>query len=199
MDFGPIDQLVLKDAFSDNPKFQSVNNSEDYLTELFECENRGQLYIYDDTDKGYSTYVENTFGLGRDKTFIILNKNHKDVFLWHIDGVLFSKDSKCDCAILTDVDMDFIEFKSNAVNNTEEAIEDNYTKASGQLLTTIEAVTERCSSVGVELVDVVKIKAFAVFNRSVPKNDALRKNISTKFLKDSGGIKLSFDNTTTLT
>ncbi|MBE6316735.1 MAG: hypothetical protein E7078_08865 [Bacteroidales bacterium] len=80
MDFTPIDQLVLKEAFSDNSKFQNINNGDDFLTELFECKNRGQLFVYDDIEKGYSTYVENTFGLGLDKVFKVHNKEHKDVF-----------------------------------------------------------------------------------------------------------------------
>lgn len=199
MDFTPIYQLDLKKAFSDNSKFQNINNGDDFLTELFECEDRGLLFVFDDSDKGHSTYVENTFGLGLDKVFKIHNKQHKDVFLWHIDGVLFTKDSKCDCAILTDVDMDFIEFKSNAINNTKETIKKNYEKASCQLLITIKEVSEKCKSAGVQLGKVVNVKAFAVFNRSVPKNDAFRKSISAKFLKDSNGIKLFFDNETTLT
>ncbi len=198
MDFTPIDQLELKDAFCDNSKFQSINNSEDYLSELFECENRGQLFVYDDSDKGHSIYVQNTFGLGLDKVFKVHNKEHKDVFLWHIDGILFAKNSKCDCALLTDVDMDFIEFKSNAVNNTEEAINTNYEKASDQLLATLEVVSEKCKSAGVDLINSVNVKAFAVFNRSVPSNDALRKRISVTFAMKSKGVKLLFSNETAI-
>ncbi len=198
MNFGPIDQLELKEAFSDNSKFQNIKNSEDYLTELFECENRGLLFVYDDSDKGHSTYVENTFGLGLDKVFKVHNKEHKDVFLWHIDGVLFAKNSKCDCAILTDTVMDFIEFKSNAINNTEEAINTNYMKASDQLLATLKVISERCKSAGVDLINTVNVKAFAVFNRSLPSNDALRKKISAEFAMKSEGVKLFFSNETTI-
>lgn len=198
MDFRPIDQLRLKEAFSENSKFQNINNGLDFLTELFECENRGLLFIYDDSDKGHSTYVQDTSGLGVDKVFKVHNKEHKDVFLWHIDGVLFAKNSKCDCAILTDKDMDFIEFKSNAINNTEKAIETNYEKASDQLLVTLKVVSERCKSAGIELFSAVNVKAFAVFNRSVPSNDAIRKKLSAKFAMDSEGVKLYFSNETAI-
>ncbi len=198
MDFQPIIQLKLKEAFSDNSNFQKIKNIKDSLNELFECDNRGKLFAYDDADIGHTVYIYNTKGLGSDRVFIILNKMHRDVFLWHIDGVLFKKNSKCDCAVLTNQELVFIEFKSEALNQTKEAIQTNYEKASEQILITYKEVCERCNAVGVELVKMVKIKAFAVFNRSVPQNDALRKNLSAKFLMESKGVKLFFDNNTTI-
>lgn len=99
---------------------------------------------------------------------------------------------------LTDQELVFVEFKSEALNQTKESIKTNYEKASEQILITFKEVSERCNAVGVELVKMVKNKAFAVFNRSVPKNDALRKNLSAKFLMESKGVKLFFDNNTTI-
>ena len=198
MDFKAIIQLKLKDAFCSEQKFQCIVDDKDLLKELFECDNRGSLLVYDDEVIGHSVYVQETRGIGRDKVFIVKNQNHKDIFLWHIDGVLFKKNSKCDCALLTDKDMNFVEFKSNAENNSKESIQYNYQKSSDQLLLTLKEITGRCKSVGVELTNIVKVEAFAVFNRSVPRNDALRKKISAKFLKDSEGIKLVFDNKTSM-
>lgn len=194
MGFKAIKQLKLKEAFVGNQKFDSITEDDDFLKELFECESRAQLYICDDNLVGHSVFIPNTEGIGKDKVFKVKNSEHKDVFLWHIDGVLFEKESKCDCAVFTDKDLNFIELKTNAINRSEEAIQDNYQKASDQLLNTLEEVSKKCHSVEVEIRDLVKIKAFAVFNRSVPSNDALRKNISIRFLLESKGIKLVFGN-----
>ena len=89
--------------------------------------------------------------------------------------------------------MDFIEFKTNASNSTQEAIIDNYHKASEQLQKIVMDVKNRCSKVGVKLTLVVPVEAHAVFNPTVPSDNAMKKNISAKFLVRTG-IKLSFDN-----
>lgn len=196
MDFTVINRLRLREAFASEEKFKSVTEDKDLLAELFECANRGKLFVYDDADKGHSVYVNDTGRLGLDKLFIANNPKHKDVFLWHIDGVMFPKDSKCDCAVLTESDMCFIEFKSNAANRSNEAIKHNYNKAYNQLMLTLNEVTDRCQQVDVNLKDVVNVKAFAVFNKTVPRNDALRKNISARFLLASG-VKLEFANENT--
>lgn len=195
MDFSVIERLNLKEAFADNQKFQAVDSEQDYLNELFEHTDRGTVFIHDDDKVGYSTFVNDTKGLGADKTFRINNAYHKDLFLWHIDGVLYSKGSKCDCAFLTDNQISFVEFKSNADNNTEAAIKDNYDKARRQLSITYQDIDKRCKNVGVELRKVIKLEAYAVFNRTVPKNNAHQKAQSAKFLSDNK-FKLHFENAT---
>ena len=149
--------------------------------------------MYDDAEVGYVVYVNDTKGLGRDKVFILLNKTHKDVFLWHIDGVIYDKTSKCDCAVITSDEMEFIEFKTNASNSSDEAIFDNYHKASEQLQKIVEDVKQRCSKVGVKLTSIIPVEAHAVFNPTVPSDNALKKNISVKFLLRTG-VRLRFDN-----
>lgn len=192
--YAAITRLKLKEAFADIQKFQEVNEENDFLHELFECDNRSILFVYDDADRGYSIFVLDTKGLGRDKVFAIKNSNHKDVFLWHIDGVLFQKDSKCDCAILTDDCMGFVEFKANAANRKDETIKGNYEKACSQLLLTLADVSARCQSVGIDLRKLVKVEAFAVFNKTVPRLNAYQKKVVAKFLLDSKGVKLYFEN-----
>ena len=89
--------------------------------------------------------------------------------------------------------MEFIEFKTNASNSSEEAIFDNYHKASEQLEIIVKDVKERCSKAGITLTSVVPVQAHAVFNPTVPADNAMKKNISAKFLVRTG-VKLSFDN-----
>lgn len=193
MDFEAINCLRLKESFSEFELFQRISKDEDWLDKLFECETRGQLFVYDDAEAGHVVYVNDTKGLGRDKVFELVNKNHKDVFLWHIDGVIYEKTSKCDCAVITTDEMEFIEFKTNAFNSSQEAIFDNYHKASEQLQKIVMDVKERCSKVGVKLTSVIPVEAHAVFNPTVPSDNAMKKNISAKFLVRTG-VKLRFDN-----
>ena len=193
MNFEVINRLRLKEAFGEFDLFQHISKDEEWLDILFECDTRGQLFVYDDADVGHVVYVNDTKGLGRDKVFGLVNKTHKDVFLWHIDGVIYEKTSKCDCAVITSDEMEFIEFKTNASNNSDEAIFDNYHKASDQLQKIVKDVKERCSKVGVKLTSVIPVEAHAVFNPTVPADNAMKKNISAKFLVRTG-VKLCFDN-----
>ena len=193
MDFEPINRLQLKEAFGDSELFKRVSKDEDWLDILFERDSRGQLFVYDDDEVGHVVFVNDTKGLGRDKVFGLVNKNHKSVFLWHIDGVIYEKTSKCDCAVITSDEMEFIEFKTNASNSSPEAIFENYHKASEQLQKIVLDVKERCLKAGVALTSIVPVEAHAVFNPTVPSDNAMKKNISFKFLVQTG-VKLSFDN-----
>ncbi len=198
MDFSPLLRLKLKEAFDDQQKFQIVACNDDFLAELFEWTNRGRIFIHDDAEAGHSIFVTDTSGLGADKTFAVGNTRHKDLFLWHIDGVLYKKDSKCDCAFITDDYIGFVEFKANAANNSEAARRENCRKAVSQLKLTIDDVFERCHKVGVDVISDIMVEAYAVFNRSVPKDTATQKNLAARFLLETDGIPLHFQNGTAI-
>ena len=193
MNFEAINHLRLMEAFGESELFQHINKDEDWLVVLFECDSKGHLFLYDNPAVGHVVYINDTKGLGRDKVFELVNKNHKDVFLWHIDGVIYEKTSKCDCAVITTDEMEFIEFKTSASNSSTEAIFDNYHKASEQLQKIVIDVKNRCSRAGVALTSVISVEAHAVFNPTVPSDNAMKKNISARFLFRTG-VKLSFDN-----
>ncbi len=194
MDFSAINNLKLKAAFNDVLAFSKVQNNEDFLEELFEDDNRGIIYVCDCEDLGHSKFIKNTKGIGNNKIFTITNLPHQDVFLWHIDGVVFAKNEKCDCAVLTNKELVFIEFKTNAVLKSDESREENHRKACNQLLNTISEVQIRCQNVGVDLLKKVTVEAYAVFNNTIPRCSATQKRYSADFLSKSGGIKLKFDN-----
>ncbi len=198
MDFSVITRFKFKEAFNGNARFQEIVEDESYLSALFEHRDRGTIYIYDDANIGHSVFVENTKGLGIDKVFSLKNKAHKDVFLWHIDGVLYKKNSKCDCACITDKELSFIEFKTNAENQSDDAIIDNFEKAKDQLLLTIQDVSSKCQAIGINIREIVDIDAYIVFNRTVPDGNAFQKGIAAKFLFESEGIELLFSDHKTL-
>ena len=193
MIFSVLEELRFKDVFSDLSLF-SGDEEIDYIDVLIEHSTRTSTFVYDSEVEGHSIFIEDTSGIGNNKIFIIKNPNRKDFFLMHIDGVLFDKNSKCDCAIITDKELDFIEFKSNAINRTDEAIESNYEKASSQLLNTLTEFRRRYEAIGDSLDGKKKLECYAVFNKTVPRNPAYQKKLSASFLKNSNGVKLKFEN-----
>ena len=186
--------MPFKDAFSGIRKFDLINADKDYFNELFDYSNRAIIFVYDDTSKGYSVFIKNTIGLGRDKTLVVRNQKKKNVFLMRIDGILFKKDSKCDCSLLTDKDFVFVEFKSNASNKTEDAQIDNYENCYKQLYLTFNEFKKRFKKIGVDFVSLFSsVSACTVFNPTVPYNNSTEKTLSRRFLKKTG-IKLRYTN-----
>lgn len=89
--------------------------------------------------------------------------------------------------------LEFIEFKANASNSSTDAIDENYHKAGEQLRTIVMDVKDRCAKLGMELTTVIPVEAHAVFNPTVPADNALKKSISANFILQTG-VKLCFDN-----
>lgn len=197
-DYSVITRLRLKEIFDGETVFSSVTNDEDYLNTLFEHSIRTHLFVFDSAEKGVSTYVTDTKGLGRDKLFIADNPKRLDSFLLHIDGVLYKTHSKCDCALITKNEICFIEFKSNAINENDLSAIANYEKASSQLQITVQDFLIRFSTKKMEIYSLVNVKAFAVFNKTVPQDLAYQKKVSAKFLKATRVVKLAFQNSTVL-
>lgn len=88
----------------------------------------------------------------------------------------------------------FVEFKSNASNNTPGQAADVYKKASEQLQTVWQDVNDRCHDVDVDILHLFSVKAVAVFNKTVPAYTALQKSIKRKFERNNLGVEFKFDN-----
>ena len=196
-EWGFIKGLSLDEVFSDEKSIKNLKEGE-YLYVLFEASKKSTLFIYDDERKGYSRFVKDTNGLGRDKTFCMRNPNHRDVFLFKIDGVLFPKQSKCDCAVIFGDQMAFIEFKTKAANKSEDTMEAHYSKIYNQLKITINAFESGYSRIGRNFRGFFsQIMAYGVFNPTVPANNATEKILIARFAKEVK-MALSFSNTRTL-
>jgi hypothetical protein len=198
IDYTAINRLRLKDVFSDNSVVASITCDEDYLTLLFEHSARNHIFVHDDPEVGHAIYVADTSSLGSNRIFIANNPSREDVFLLHIDGVLYNHSSKCDCALLTKNDLFFIELKSNANNRTIISLSSNYQMAFNQLLFTVQDFIARFKVEKQDLCSLVNVKAFAVFNKTVPKNSAYQKKLSADFIRATKKVKLIFANETTL-
>lgn len=92
------------------------------------------LYVYDDDTLGYSdwTNVEPTAFLS--KTFHAQNPNRNTLVLLPLDGRIITGDhfirgGICDCALLTDKELSFIEFKTNVSSDLDKTILEHAEKA----------------------------------------------------------------------
>lgn len=194
VDLAYLASLNLKEAFSGESAFEKIEVEEDYLTELFEQTDRSSVFVCDDENRGFSCFVNDTNGIGRDRVFFIKNVNHRIVFLMRIDGVLFDRRSKCDCAVLFGREMDFIEFKTNAGNKTEVSMDAQYSKSYSQLLLSVKEFDKRYDGMDASFRDRFEvIQAYAVFNPTVPNSNASQKRLAAQFAKETK-IKLSFTN-----
>ena len=198
MDYSLFDDLHFKEVFIGVGIDQLINEIqrvEDYTVALFEASEGHIIWITDDEKAGRSVFVTDTNGVNKDKLLKISNKERKSLFLWHIDGVMFERYSKCDCALLHDKLMHLIEFKANAKNATDNSIQANYEKAKNQITLTFKTFKDLYSKKGFDLWDIFSdIDAMIVFNKTVPQDLAYQKSLQ-KQVSDEIDMSLSFGNT----
>ena len=177
----------------------SIQNERDYLALLFEETTHRTIWVTDDEDAGHSVFVTDTNGVNKNKLLKVHNTNATTLFLWRIDGVMFQRLSKCDCALLHDRLMHLVEFKANALNQTDESIEANYDKASNQLAITFEQFMDLYENAGKDLWEIFDdIDARIVFDKTVPQDNAYQKKVKKQFT-DRTLLKLEFGNDIQLT
>lgn len=125
-DFTALVRLKLTKVFAANKLFADVKVVDDFLCALFECSDRGVFFVIDDSSKGHVAIVSETKHIGADKMPSVYNPEHATQFLWHIDGVMYKKGTKCDWALINQDNLYLLEFKSNAKDNTNETIFSEY-------------------------------------------------------------------------
>lgn len=197
MDYSIFDELHFREVFVGvgiDQLFDEIKRAEDFTVALFEGSDGHIIWITDDEIAGHSIFVSETNGVNKDKLLQIKNRNRKSLFLWHIDGVMFERYSKCDCALLHDRLMHMIEFKANAKNATDDSIQANYEKAKNQITLTFKTFRELYAKKDFDLWDIFEdIDAMIVFNRTVPQDLAYQKSLQ-KQVADEIEVSLTFGN-----
>ena len=198
MDYSLFDDLHFEKVFIGvgiDQLLDEIQNVEDYTVALFEASEGHIIWITDDEEAGHSVFVTDTNGVNKDKLLRVNNKERKSLFLWHIDGVMFERYSKCDCALLHDRLMHMIEFKANAKNATDNSIQANYEKAKNQITLTFKTFRDLYADKGFDLWDVFSdIDAKIVFDKTVPQDLAYQKSLQ-KQVADEIDVALTFGNT----
>ena len=159
------------------------------------------LYAYDDEVLGYSDWNKTVTPEDVSRTFIVHNDNAVEIILLPLDnriisGPVVTKGGVNDCAILTERQISFVEFKTNVTSNSEQNIGDKTDDAIAQLWHTYnEIISPRCSSKGISLATSVEIDFFVIFdsNLDVTNTTASRLDKQMEFL-EKNKFPLFFDN-----
>ena len=150
------------------------------------------LYVYDDDTLGYSdwTNVEPTPFLS--KTFHAQNPNRNTLVLLPLDGRIITGDNFirggiCDCALLTDKELSFIEFKTNVSSDLDKTILEHAEKAVDQLWHTYDGIINpECRRGGIDITLKVSIDFYVVFDSVLGVTGARAdiQNLQNEFLQE---------------
>ena len=136
----------------------------------FDKSNNVNLYVYDDANLKYSDWNNNKHAVLLSKTFNAQNPNNKTLVLLPLDGCIitgahFIQSGVCDCALLTDKELSFVEFKTNALSPNNFTISQHAQKAIDQLWHTYDGIIDtECRNIGVNIKTIVSIDFYVVFD-----------------------------------
>ena len=122
----------------------SLQNCGVPVKDAFDKSTAAHLYVYDDMQLGYSDWADQEPEFSS-KCFHVDNPGSICIALLPLDGrIITAKEiiegGVCDCLLLTEKEMCFIEFKTNATSTETLRIRDNAAKASEQLWHTYNVI-----------------------------------------------------------
>ena len=104
------------------------------------------------------------------RALVVLNEKNKSIVLLAIDHKLIDNHQGgiADCAVFDEKKIEFVEFKTNAYGNSEEAIRDTFDKACDQLKETLIVFKNQLLTVGVDLFQAMVLRLLAERRPVVP-------------------------------
>lgn len=155
----------------------------------FDKSDNENLYVYD--DGGYSDWTNVEPMAFLSKTFHALNPLQNTLVLLPLDGRIITgkniiEGGVCDCALLTEKELSFIEFKTNASSDLDETIFGHAEKAIKQLWHTYDGIINpACQKVGIDVKQKVYVDFYVVFDKdlSVTGVRADFQNLQDQFLQ----------------
>lgn len=198
MDFSNLKFLHLHQVFAGTGIESiecSTNTEEEFYEALFEETLRNVVWVTDDAVLRYCVFVTETSSCDTNKLLKVVKSKSSQLplYLWRIDGKMFPKYSKCDCALFQKDKFLFVEFKANAVSKNTNSQETTCEKACEQLQVTFKQFCELYDASGRSFRDMFpNIKALIVLNRTIPRGTAYQKNLQSLFLRNNK-ILLNFD------
>ena len=188
MDGEIINELHLEDLFSKITIGLIDTTSQDGHESwggLFEETRRGLVWVTDDDVKGHCVYVYDTSGVNKNKLLEIEQNSGTILLLWHIDGAMFKKRSKGDCALIQNRFLHLVEFKANVVTSSEESIEEHYEKAAEQLINSYNLINDLYKRINIESKDIFdSVDAMIVFNPTIPRRNPTQQSFQEKFRQE---------------
>lgn len=140
------------------------------FAESFDKSNTEQLYIYDDSDLGYTDWTDSEPDFVS-KCFIVKNPNGIVITLLPLDGKIITgknitQGGVCDGMILTEQGMSLIEFKTNVMTPNYLTVLQRATEAVSQLWHTFDGIIKpKCESQSVNIEELLSVDFHVVFNK----------------------------------
>ena len=98
-----------------------------------------------------------------------------------------------DCAVFDEKKLEFVEFKTNAYGNSEEAIRDTFDKACRQLKETLIVFKNQLLAIGVDLFQTMIVECRIVVAHRFPRATATKQDYRLQFASETNGIELFFE------
>lgn len=143
------------------------------VEKAFDKSDDESLYVYDDKRLGHSDWI-NVEPVGfSSKTFNAQNPNKNILVLLPLDGLIITgahiiQGGVCDCALLTDKELSFIEFKTNVLSTNDLTVLQRANEAKEQLWHTYDGIINpECRKVGVDVKQEVSIDFYIVFDNDL--------------------------------
>lgn len=177
-----IDELKLAETFPQTHK---------PFDECWSVRMDSELLVIDDDETHATRFSDDPDDAGR--ALMVINEENKEINLLSIDNMLVAsrQGGITDGALFDTEQFHFIEFKTNALGNSEQAVFDTFDKAVGQLQETIKVFVEKLEPQGVSLTDVRQVYCHVVVSERFPRVRATRQAYSLRFF-DETGIELCF-------
>lgn len=152
-----------------------------------------RLLVIDDETNSVSRYSDSEEDEPR--ALVVLNEKNKLIVLLSIDHKLIDNHPGgiADCAVFDEQKIEFVEFKTNALGNSEEAIRDTFDKACGQLKETLVVLKNQLLAVGVDLFQAMVVECRVVVAHRFPRATATKQDYCLQFASDTNGIELFFE------
>lgn len=150
------------------------------------------LYVYDDENLGFSDWTNNKHTVSLSMTFNAQNPNKNTLVLLPLDGRIITgknliKGGVCDCALLTNLELCLVEFKTNVLSSSYLTVLEHAQKAKDQLWHTFDGIIDsECQKIGVDVKQNVSVDFYVVFNKdlNVTGVRADLQNLQNEFLMD---------------
>lgn len=177
-----LDELRLREAFSRTYK---------PFDECWTVSMDSTLLVIDDDQTHFTRFSNDPDDEGR--ALMVINKANKQIILLSIDNKLIAnrKGGITDGALFDEEQFHFIEFKTNALGNSYEAIIDTFDTAVGQLKETVSVFVKKLKLFDVDLLDSREVSCRIVVSNRFPRSRAIRQNYSLQFFDDTG-VELNF-------
>ena len=127
-----------------------------------------------------------------DKCCYIYNPKETEVVLLQIDNKLIANrpGGIADCAVFNTVLFCFVEFKTNAEGNTDEAIKATYRKAAEQLKTTLQLFVNKEKAIGIDFLNTVETECHIIVNQIFPRSRTAEQTLQLEFAGETATLSV---------